>query len=230
MPMDVSSLWQKRAFLFDFDGTLLDSLPGIIDVVRATESELGLPHTSDEKIGLWVGNGAQMLARRILSGRFEGDADPAQVDRVMPVIMRHYNELGVHNADFYPAGLELLKALRGRGIKTALVTNKPAEVTHRVLEHLAASDAFDAVVGGGDTPRIKPDPDMLWLAAERLNTAVEDCVMVGDSSNDTQAAKAAGMTCVGLRNGYNHGRPIEDSDPDWVFDTLKDLLDSLENA
>lgn len=228
--MSEVGLWQKRGYLFDFDGTLLDSLPGIIDVVRATEREIGLPLVSDEQIGLWVGNGAQKLAQRILAGSFEGDADPAEVERVMPVMMRHYNEVGVQNVAFYPAALELLAALRARGAKTALVTNKPAEVTHRVLERLDAVSAFDAVIGGGDVERIKPQPDMLWLAAERLELSAEDCVMVGDSSNDTQAAKAAGMDCAGLRNGYNHGRPIEDSSPDWVFDTLQTLLTSLESA
>ncbi|MGM0563139.1 MAG: HAD family hydrolase [Pseudomonadota bacterium] len=217
-----------RAFLFDFDGTLLDSLPGIVSVVRATEDELGLPVTSEEQIGHWIGNGAGMLVRRILSGRMQGDADPDEVQRVLPVMMRHYRDIGVREARFYPDALPLLADCAERGIQRALVTNKPAEVTLAVLDQLDAASGFESVVGGGDARRIKPYPDLLWLAAEQLELPPEQCLMVGDSRNDAEAARAAGMPFVAVRGGYNHGVPIEDSEPDRVFDSLAELGRSLD--
>lgn len=216
-----------KAILFDLDGTLVDSLPDIIAAVRLTEQELGLSSNTDEQIRDWIGNGAKVLIRRVVTGEAEQQLSESQWQQAFDVFMRHYAEQGTKLTKLYDGVEHLLQTLQQRGMPMALVTNKPKAITVELIRILQIDQYFDVVLGAGDVPNNKPAPDMLLLAAERLGIQVQDCLMVGDSSNDVKAARNADMLVAAVRGGYNHGEPIEQSDPDWVLDNLSELLEPL---
>lgn len=213
-----------QAVLFDLDGTLVDSLPDIIASVRLTEIELGLAGCSDADICHWIGNGAKVLIRRVLTGDMDSIPNDAALEKTFAVFMRHYAVQGIKLTRLFPGAEQVLQALKYQGMPMALVTNKPKAITLDLIKKLNIQHYFDVVLGGGDVVNPKPHGEMLITAAEQLGVAVKDCLMVGDSSNDVQAARNADMPVVAVRGGYNHGEPIELSEPDGVFDSLADIF------
>ena len=214
-----------KAILFDLDGTLVDSLPDIIASVRLTEKELNLAGCSDSDICHWIGNGAKVLIRRVLTGDMDSIPSDAAMDEAFAVFMRHYAVQGIKLTRLYPGAEDVLKKLRQQPIRIGLVTNKPKVITVELIKKLNIEHYFDVVLGGGDVANPKPHGEMLVTAAEQLGVAVKDCLMVGDSSNDVQAARNADMPVVAVRGGYNHGEPIELSKPDGVFDSLAEIFE-----
>lgn len=213
-----------QAVLFDLDGTLVDSLPDIIASVRLTEKELQLPGCSDEQVCHWIGNGAKVLIRRVLTGDMDSLPREDALEKTFDVFMKHYAVQGTKLTRLYPDALAVLSYLKQHQMPVALVTNKPKPITVELLDTLGITHLFDVVLGGGDVLNPKPHGEMLVTAADRLGVSVENCLMVGDSSNDIKAARNADMPVVAVRGGYNHGEPIEDSQPDIVFDDLAALL------
>ena len=214
-----------KAILFDLDGTLVDSLPDIIASVRLTEKELGLAGCSDEQVCHWIGNGAKVLIRRVLTGDMDSIPSDAAMDEAFAVFMRHYAVQGIKLTRLYPGAEDVLKKLRQQPVRIGLVTNKPKVITVELIKKLNIEHYFDVVLGGGDVANPKPHGEMLITAAEKLGVAVKDCLMVGDSSNDVQAARNADIPVVAVRGGYNHGEPIDLSKPDGVFDSLAEIFE-----
>jgi len=212
------------AVLFDLDGTLVDSLPDIIASVRLTEKELGLAGCSGAEICHWIGNGAKVLIRRVLAGDMDSIPSDEALEKTFSVFMRHYAVQGIKLTSLYPGAESVLQSLKEQGMPMALVTNKPKVITVDLIKKLNIEHYFDVVLGGGDVANPKPHGEMLITAAEQLGVAVKDCLMVGDSSNDVQAARNADMPVVAVRGGYNHGEAIELAEPDGVFDCLADVF------
>lgn len=213
-----------QAVLFDLDGTLVDSLPDIIASVRLTEQELGLVGCSDAEVCHWIGNGARVLIRRVLTGDMDSIPDDDALEKTFAVFMRHYAVQGIKLTSLYPGAEDVLKKLRQQPIRIGLVTNKPKAITVDLIQKLNIEHYFDVVLGGGDVANPKPHGEMLITAAEKLGVAVKDCLMVGDSSNDVLAARNADMPVVAVRGGYNHGEAIELAEPDGVFDNLAEMF------
>lgn len=211
----------RRAVLFDLDGTLIDSLPDITHAAQLATKELGGPEVTQEQIRVWVGKGVKTLVHRLMTGNhLDEPVSDEQVAHASAVFVRHYTEQGAKLTQLYPQVKDMLDELNAHNIPVALVTNKPYAITLDVLEQLAVMDQFQVIYGADSVPNCKPAPDMLLSATSDFGLAPEDCLMVGDSYNDVQSARNAGMPVVGLRGGYNHGEPIEDSKPDGVFDSI----------
>ncbi len=223
-------LAEIRAVLFDLDGTLVDSAPDLASAVNRTLAELDRPPYPLDTIRDWVGNGADRLLERALSGSFEGRVEAEWLAEVRPRFLYHYEQLLCVDSVLYPGVLQGLEALSRAGLALGCVTNKPSRFTRPLLEQLGIADYFGAVIGGEDAPRKKPDPAPLALAAAHLGVALRDCLMVGDSINDIQAARAAACPVIAVPYGYNHGRDIRDARPDAVIDTLAQLPVLLREA
>ena len=129
----------------------------------------------------------------------------------------------------YPAVKETLSVLAQAGYSMAVVTNKPDQFVQPLLQSAGIAEFFTYTLGGGRLPVKKPDPLPLHYLCEQFNVQPAETLMVGDSKNDIQAARAAGIPVVGLSYGYNHGEPIENSEPDWVLHRFDELV-SLLNA
>jgi phosphoglycolate phosphatase len=108
-----------------------------------------------------------------------------------------------------------------------VVTNKDRRLTVKLLTALNLDPYFEIIVAGGDAPRGKPSPDPLFLALEKTNTTAQQTLFVGDSQNDVQAARAAGIAVWAFEHGYNHGEPIQTANPDEVLADYNHLARAL---
>jgi phosphoglycolate phosphatase len=198
--------------------------------VNATLAELDRPPYPIDTIRDWVGNGADRLLERALSGHFDGRIPPEELAAIRPRFLHHYERYLCVDSTLYPGVAEGLETLRRIGLRMACVTNKPSRFIGPLLERLNIADCFGAMIGGDDAPRKKPDPAPLRLAAERLDVRMTHCLMVGDSVNDIEAARAAGCPVVAVPYGYNHGQDIREAHPDAVIDSLARLPLLLREA
>ena len=216
-------MFKPRAVFFDLDGTLVDSVADMAFAVGKMLSHFDLPAPGIEKVSTWVGNGAQALINRALTNDMHGTADKALFDQAMPLFNRYYHEnLALHSA-LYEHVEQTLQTLKNAGLALACITNKPEQFTEVLLENINIAQYFSLVVSGDTLPTKKPHPGPLLHAAQEFGVHIDECLMVGDSKSDIEAAKQAGCPVVALSYGYNHGKDIRLHNPDITIDSLKDL-------
>ena len=220
-----AALQWPRALLFDLDGTLVDSAPDIAVAINKVLAQQGLAALPVARVRSMIGNGVRKLVERAFleSGQaLDGTALDAMTDHMMCVYARHLTVLTVE----MPGALRIVEALANRGVKIAVVTNKPEAFSREILEALGFSAHVACVVGGDTGPERKPAPDMLLHACRMMGVAVSDAVMVGDSPADIGAALNARMTSVAVRGGYTNV-PVEDLGADLVIGHLHALEEAL---
>ena len=210
-----------RLIIFDLDGTLLDSVPDIAAAVDRSLLDLGLPAPGEERVRRWVGNGAPKLLERAL--HHAGDRSSTTLDRALTLFLEHYGWAFTVRSRLYPGVAEVVARLAAEGRRLAVCTNKPSQFVVPLLEHFGLVGSFSAGIGGDDLPTMKPDPAPLHHLAARFGAVAEDCLVVGDSRTDVEAARAAGMPVVAVSYGYNHGADIRDSAPDATIDSMAQL-------
>ncbi|MCE9638076.1 MAG: HAD-IA family hydrolase [Planctomycetes bacterium] len=190
-----------HAALFDLDGTLSDSLPDIHWALDAARRELGLPGVSIDAVQTWVGCGASMLVARSLGHEDEHSPD---VRRVLDVFLRHYEAHSDERSTVYPGVVAALEALRVRGVKLAVTTNKPGRAADSLLRGLGLLPWFDLVVTPDSAGVRKPAAAFMRFALDHLHVAAADALVIGDGMPDVEAAKGAGVPVVALLDGYGN--------------------------
>lgn len=215
-----------RLVMFDLDGTLMDSVPDLAAAVDKMLMLLGREPAGLARVRDWVGNGARVLVRRALAGQLQHDGVADELaDEALVLFMQTY--AGGHElTTVYPGVRDCLDWLRDRGVPMAIITNKPAQFIEPLLDEKGLSGCFRWLVGGDTLPQQKPDPAALFWVMDKANVAPSESLFVGDSRNDVRAAKAAGVPCVALSYGYNHGEPIAGEQPALVLDDLRELVAS----
>jgi len=216
-----------QAALIDLDGTLVDTLGDFTVALNAMLGELSLPGLSRADIERRVGKGSEHLIRSALQAV---GGDPARYDDAWSAYQRHYDAANGRHADVYAGAREGLDLLRARGVRMACVTNKPGRFAQDLLRTKDLYGYFDHVFGGDAFAQRKPHPLPLLMAARALGAEPAHTLMVGDSSNDAQAARAAGCPVVLVTYGYNHGEPIQSVDADAWLDSLAHLATLLPVA
>ena len=219
-----------KLIVIDLDGTLVDSAPDLAFSIDRMLESLGLPARGEDRVRLWVGNGAERLVQRALTGSMDGLPDAALFERAFPIFMEVYARNTSGRSRLYPGVLEGLGQLVAAGYHLACVTNKPERFTRPLLEALGLVSYFGVVVAGDTLPRKKPDPLPLQHAAGHFGASAPQSLMVGDSVSDVRAARAAGWDVVCVSYGYNHGTDIRAAGPDAVIDTLTQLPGLLAEA
>ena len=217
----------NQLLIFDFDGTLIDSVPDLADATNTMLSQLGKATYSLETIKQWVGNGSRLLVERALVGKTEvlaGELTTEQADHAEQLFFDAYSNISQSKTLAYPDVDKGLQQLKAAGFTLALVTNKPIRFVPKILESLGWTPLFDVVLGGDSLPVKKPDPAPLLHVCETLNFQPAQAFMIGDSVNDILAGQNAGIDTLGLSYGYNYGNHIGDSNPTQVFDSFADLL------
>lgn len=213
-----------KAVLLDLDGTLLDTIADITEVTNAMLGDLGMPPFTQDVIRSYVGKGSENLVVRALSGNgTDALPDSTQTARALDLYFQHYRRLNGQHAQVYPGVMDGLRAFRDAGLKMAVVTNKPEEFTHVLLVKTGLAHFFDAVVCGDTCERKKPDPMPFLHACDLLDVAPADALVIGDSINDAQAARAAGNPVLIVPYGYNEGHDVRSLDVD-------DIVSSIEQA
>ncbi len=213
--------------MFDLDGTLVDSALDLTAAVDNMLQALGRSPAGEAKVRQWVGNGAPVLVMRALSGEMhpaEDAVEPELFEAAFDVFLAAYTQSNGRYSRLYPGVNELLTHLQQAGVPMAVVTNKPMAFTTPLLQALKIDHYFGQVLGGDSLPTKKPDPLPLLTVLETAGCAPEQALMLGDSRNDVNAARAAGCPVVCVSYGYNHGEPVENCQPDRVVDSFVELI------
>ena len=220
----------KQLLIFDFDGTLIDSVPDLADATNAMLTTLGKTPYPLGSIRNWVGNGSRMLVERALVGKIEvleGELAKEAVDHAEQVFFDAYKNISGSKTVAYPDVDSGLRKLQAAGYELALVTNKPIRFVPKILQSFGWQDIFSEVLGGDSLPSKKPDPAPLLHVCEALNVTPEQAVMIGDSKNDILAGQNANMDTLALSYGYNYGQDIRELNPTEAFDDFSALVDYL---
>ncbi|KPX03055.1 Phosphoglycolate phosphatase [Pseudomonas amygdali pv. ulmi] len=213
-----------KLIMFDLDGTLVDSVPDLAVAVDTMLAELGRPIAGLESVRAWVGNGAPVLVRRALANHLDhSGVDDELAEQGLEIFMRAYAQKHEFTV-VYPGVRETLKWLQKMGVEMALITNKPERFVAPLLDEMKLGRFFRWIIGGDTMPQKKPDPAALFFVMKMAGVPASQALFVGDSRSDVQAAKAAGVACVALSYGYNHGRPIAEENPAMVIDDLRRLI------
>ncbi|MBB3180790.1 phosphoglycolate phosphatase [Variovorax sp. Sphag1AA] len=212
------------AAIVDLDGTLVDTIGDFVVALNRMLDELALPHIDGATVERMVGKGSEHLIHSVLLHvRGTSEDGDAWFDRAWPRYQHHYLAINGQHAEVYAGVVDGLSALRERGLRLACLTNKPTAFARPLLA-IKGLDAFFEVMFGGDAfEKKKPDPLPLLKACEALGTPPARTLMVGDSSNDAKAARAAGCPVVLVSYGYNHGEPVRGVDADGFVDSLAEL-------
>ena len=220
----------KKLIIFDLDGTLIDSVPDLANSVNFMLSKLGKKRFSEDVIRFWVGNGADVLVKRALSGSVEIDEniDEEYFKNAKNIFMKHYNENLSNKTYLYPNVKKTLQTLKNQNYKLAIVTNKPYKFVEPILKKLEIYDYFKYYLGGDSLDEKKPSPKPLLEVCKYFDVEVKSAIMVGDSKNDILSANRAGMDSIAVTYGYNYGENIEVYNPTFVVGDLFEIVEILK--
>jgi phosphoglycolate phosphatase len=216
----MSVLAGVRAAIIDLDGTMLDTIPDFHVAINAMRGELGLTPITQQQIALMVGKGSENLIRSVLSLDWDAERVEAAFEAAMQSYQRNYLAINGNHSTLFPDVIAGLGAMQANGLRLACVTNKPISFTTPLLKLKGLDQFFEVVYGGDSLPRKKPDPLPLQTVCADFGLAPAQVVAIGDSSNDAQAARAAGCPVLTVPYGYNHGESIHDTDSDGIVSTL----------
>tara|TARA_B100000900_G_scaffold127850_1_gene108039 strand:- start:433 stop:1095 length:663 start_codon:yes stop_codon:yes gene_type:complete len=211
-----------QAYLFDLDGTLVDSVPDIDHALNHALASADLPPVEQSLTRHWIGHGSRTLIKQALE-HHQAATDEAAIDRLIEPFLSHYKaNIAVHS-EIYPEVQATLKVLQRRGRKLAVVTNKLTELSEPLLQDIGLYDFFDLIVCGDTTAQPKPAADPIELCLEHFSLTPEQVLMVGDSETDVRAAQAARVDVACIRDGYNHGVDVTTLHPTFVIASFADL-------
>ena len=206
--------------IFDLDGTLIDSRLDLANAVNATRAHMGKEALSNERVYSYVGNGAPVLVRRAMGEQATED----ELEEALEFFLEYYRE---HDLDFttlYPGVKESLERLRQAGKRMAVLTNKPVNMSLKIVNGLGVADYFLQVYGGNSFDFKKPNPVGIEALMRQTGIGRDRTLMIGDSSVDVQTARNAGVPCCGVTYGFQP-ETLADPAPELVVDRMEDLAD-----
>src|SRR5512146_751774 len=209
-----------RLLVFDLDGTLVDSKADLAGSVNHALAAFGLPVLPHPVIYSYVGDGATMLIRRAVGEDVNGTL-PAVLKR----FLEHYRQHLLDTTVPYPGVPESLAEWAG-SYRMAILTNKPLDMSRKILSGLLLSRYFSDVVGGDSLETKKPDPDGLLHIMGRLGASPGETLMVGDSANEVLAGRRAGVTTCGVTYGLG-AAGFASSPPDFTISRFPELFDRI---
>jgi phosphoglycolate phosphatase len=215
-----------RAAIFDLDGTLLDTLDDIANAANTVLAPRGFPTHPNASYRTFIGDGVIKLMLRALP---QAHQDDATVQASVGAYVREYGRTWNALTKPYPGVPEMLDALAVRGLKLAVLSNKPDHFTQQCVDELLAKWAFHAVLGASDQFPRKPDPASAIEIARRLGVPPAECLYVGDSGTDMQTAHAAGMCAVGALWGFRSREELLQDGAQHLLTKPGDLLHLLNS-
>ncbi len=216
-------LAERQMILFDLDGTLVDSASDLYRAMNMSLNALQLPLVTETQVRNWVGKGTSIFCHSVLE-HLTGQVDAAQHHLLLETFLKIYNADPCVLTQPFDGIIEFLQWAKAEGKMLICVTNKPEQPARSIVEALGMNQYFADVIGGDRFEERKPHPKQLLYCAEHYELDKTDILMVGDSVNDVEAARRAGIDCIVVSYGYNHGENIRDCQPQMVVDNLKELL------
>lgn len=201
-----------RTVLFDLDGTLVDQFQAIYRCHVFAMRQIGLPEPTFEQVKRAIGRGLDDAIRDL--------AGDAHVARILPIYLEHWNATSLQDAAIFPGSLELLQALRARGVKCAALTNKRGQASREVCAHLGLTPLLDGIFGAGDTAWLKPQREFAEHALRTLGTTAGETALVGDSIYDVAAALNAGFAFFGVTTGTHDAPALRAAGATEIFANL----------
>ena len=224
--MSAQSRRPCRLFIFDLDGTLVDSRADLVTSLNLALARLGHLRLSPELIGGFVGEGVDMLIERALRASTGRDPSSAEIQKMVQIYMNEYEGHLLDETCLRDNGMETLNAISGAEL--AVVTNKPEVFSRRVLDGLGIGNMFSVILGGDSVERRKPEPDALLKAMELCRAEPGETVMIGDSLTDIEAGKAANTITCAILGGFRPDEELLSSGCDFLIKNLKQLTDYFE--
>lgn len=189
-----------KACIFDLDGTLCDSVESLVYTGNLTLREMGLKEATTAQYKVFVGDGVDMLTRRLLNNA--GDTEAVQFDEFKRRYLENFKEGCLYHLKAYPGIAEALAKLKEKGALLGVLSNKPDANTKSVISQTFGEGLFDWVQGQCDAFPRKPDPSAALSIAARFGVKPEECLYAGDTSTDMKTGTAAGMYTVGVLWGF----------------------------
>jgi len=214
--------------IFDLDGTLIDSVPDLALATNLMLLACGRVQVAEESVRQWVGNGAQRLLKRALTGTMTGEPDRQLLNQAQVTFFDAYRQHLSDRSRLYSGVVQVLSQLRVAGYRMACVTNKPSTFTLPLLKTFKLDSYFEKVVSGDCMPEKKPDPGPLLAVLESLAVAPEHALMVGDSLSDYKAALASKMAVMLVTYGYHQGADLKSLTVQALLDDFTELPMQLE--
>ena len=208
-----------QAIVIDLDGTMLNTAPQLSEAANRMLRDMDYAPVSQELLASYIGNGISWLVKRALTGDMHATPDAALYDHALPIFEKHYTELLLESKVFEDV-IEGLDTMRAAGFRLGCITNKVERYTTPLLAGVGLAKYFEIVLAGDTLPEKKPHPMPLLHAAKFFGVPIEQLLLIGDSLNDTLAARAAGCPVFCVPYGYNHGEPVETLDLDAVIANL----------
>jgi len=213
--------WPCRLFLFDLDGTLIDSKNDIAASANLSLRRLGLPELPPARVADFVGDGVRKLIHRTLRESTGAEASEEQVGMCVELFLEEYEGHLLDSTHLYAGVQEALDRLYWA--RFGIVTNKPERLSRKILEGLGLGSRFCTILGGDSTPLRKPDPAPLNEAMARCGATARGTVMVGDSPVDIDAGRAAGVTTCGISGGFRGREALEAAGCDLIIESISEL-------
>jgi len=210
-----------RLFLFDLDGTLIDSKSDIAESVNRALARVAVPRVPVARIAEFVGNGVRVLIQRALTEALTAEPEPELMQGTMQAYLQDYEAHLLDSTTLYPGVRESLDTLGWA--EMAVITNKPESFSRRILESLGVAGHFRIILGGDSGVRRKPDPAPLQSVMAECGVAANQTVMVGDSQVDISAGKAAGVFTCGICGGFRPAVELEKAGCDLIVWGVREM-------
>ncbi len=216
-----------RACIFDLDGTLCDSVESIAHCANRVMREMDMREASLEDYKVFVGDGVDMLIRRLL--HFGGDIDAARFEETKRRYLEYFLTDCMYHIAAYPGVKETVEELKKRGFRLGVLSNKPHINTRNVIAGVFGEELFDWVQGQTEERPRKPDPAGALYLADKLGVRPEECLYVGDTGTDMKTGKGAGMYTIGVLWGFRGRKELEETGADRVIEYPSELLNCYKN-
>lgn len=189
-----------KAVLFDFDGTIANTIPAIREGVNNAMRLCGYPEHTDADILRFINHGPRDLIRQAVPAGVQ--ADPELIDHALQIYNEQYGLVYDHTKEAYPRIPELIDRLHRKGFRIGVLSNKQDEFVRKLSGQVLLPGSYDAAHGVAPGQPTKPDPFLPRLIAQELGVTPAECVMIGDSDVDIDTARNAGMQHIGVSWGY----------------------------
>lgn len=216
----------KELIIFDFDGTLINSIPDLTLAINTMLSHYNLSPLTILQVTPFIGNGAKPLVDRAMNHSMPNrEVSKELLGEAFDIYMSAYRDVTCKDTYMYPGVLDTLNYLNNEGYKMVICTNKPFYFIEPILDKLSIKKFFKSWIGEDSIAKKKPDAAPLLYLAKELNTSINKCIMVGDSKNDILAAQNSHMQSIGVNYGYNYNENIANYKPTLVIDRFAELLE-----
>ncbi|MEJ8743659.1 HAD-IA family hydrolase [Mediterraneibacter sp. HCN-7094] len=216
-----------KACIFDLDGTLTNTLDSLVYSTNETLKEMKLPQISEEQCRLFVGNGARVLIEKALGS--SGSENLDRIEEAMQIYGRIFDANCTYHVVPYEGITEMLESMKNRGLKLAVLSNKPHKQAVHVVETIFGKETFQWIQGQIDTVPRKPDPTAVLQIAEKLGATPEETLYIGDSEVDVATGKNAQMHTIGVTWGFRGKEVLEDAGAELIVDSPEEIMNMIED-